>query len=215
MKNMIYKEFRLALHPTAIIFLALSAMLIIPNYPYYVTFFYTCLGIFFICLTGRENRDIFYMMLLPIRKCDIVRARVMMTVILQLLQMLIAVPFAILRQRMPIPGNQVGMDANIALFGLSLIMMGLFNLAFFTRYYRNPDQVGKAFVLGSTAIFLYMGVMETLTHIIPLFRDRLDTPDPQFLTEKLTVLAVGAVLYAALTFLGCRRSEKLFEKIDL
>lgn len=68
MKNMLYKEFKLAMHPTSVIFLSLSAMMLIPNYPYYMTFFYTTLAIFFIYLSGRENHDIFYTMTLPYEK---------------------------------------------------------------------------------------------------------------------------------------------------
>ncbi|MCI2055825.1 MAG: ABC-2 transporter permease [Oscillibacter sp.] len=214
MKNLLYKEFRLALHPTSIIFLTLSAMLIIPNYPYYVTFFYTCLGIFFICLTGRENQDLFYMMLLPVRKRDIVRARIGMSVCLQCLQALICVPFAILRQSFKMPGNQVGMDANIAFFGLAFLMMGLFNLAFFTRYYANPQKIGKSFAIGSTVIFVYMGIVEAMTHFVPFFLE-LDTPDPENLTKKLLVLAVGIAGYAVLTLTACKKSEKELEKLDL
>lgn len=48
MKKLLRKEVLLSMHPTAIIFLALSMMLIIPNYPYYVIFFYTGLAIFFL-----------------------------------------------------------------------------------------------------------------------------------------------------------------------
>ncbi len=58
MKNLLYKEFRLASHPAAFLFLGLAAMMMIPNYPLTVTFFYPCLGAFFICLNGRENRDV-------------------------------------------------------------------------------------------------------------------------------------------------------------
>ena len=215
MKPVLEKEFRLALHPTSLLFLGLSAMLLIPNYPYYVIFFYTCLGIFFICLTGRENQDLLYMMLLPIRKRDIVRGRIALAAILQLAQMLLAIPFAILRQKMSLPGNQVGMDANTALFGVSFLLLGLFNFFFFTRYYQDPKQVGKPFAVGSTVLFVCMGIAEALTHIVPFFRDCLDTPDPQHMGAKLAVLAVGAALYAALTVLGCRISEQSFEKLDL
>ena len=59
MKNLLLKEWRLALHPAALLFLCLSSMLLIPSYPYFVIFFYTCLGLFFICLSGRENKDIY------------------------------------------------------------------------------------------------------------------------------------------------------------
>lgn len=215
MRELLYKEYKLALHPTAVLFLGLSALLFIPNYPYYVTFFYTSLGLFFICLTGRENQDIFYMMLLPVRKRDIVRARFATAVTLELLQMLTAIPFAILRNNLISTGNLTGMDANIALFGLSFFMLGLFNWSFFTQYYRDPSKVGKAFMLGCTVEFVYMMVMETLTHIVPFFRDQLDTKDPHFLPQKLIVLAIGAALYLLLTLSACSRSEKIFETLDL
>lgn len=213
--KLIRKEFRLAMHPTNLIFLALSAMLIIPNYPYYVTFFYTSLGVFFVCLTGRENHDIEYSMSLPVRKRDLVRARIGFVVALQCLQVVAAIPFAVLRQSMQPVGNDVGMDANIAFFGLAFGMMALFNLLFFTRYYKAPDKVGSAFVISSIATFLYMGVAEALTHIVPFFRDQLDTPDTEHLPVKLCVLAAGVVVYAAATLLACRVSEKRFEALDL
>ena len=58
MNRLLQKELRLAMHPASVGFLLLSALLLIPNYPYYVTFFYTSLGVFFICLGGRENKDV-------------------------------------------------------------------------------------------------------------------------------------------------------------
>ena len=47
MKQLLYKEFRLVTHPLLPFFLLLSAMLLIPAYPFYVVFFYTTLGLFF------------------------------------------------------------------------------------------------------------------------------------------------------------------------
>ena len=46
MKALQSKEWRLAMSPVPLLFLALSGLVLIPNYPYYVTFFYTTLGIF-------------------------------------------------------------------------------------------------------------------------------------------------------------------------
>lgn len=39
MKALQYKEWKLAMSPVPFFFLALSGLLLIPNYPYYVTFF--------------------------------------------------------------------------------------------------------------------------------------------------------------------------------
>ena len=215
MKQLLYKEFRLAMHPTCPLFLALSAMLLIPNYPYLVVFFYTGLAIFFTCLSGRENNDILYTVTLPVRKEDAVKARFAFAVILQLLQLLIAVPFAALRQSFSLPGNQVGMDANIALFGLAFIMLGIFNLIFFTCYYKNPEKVGAAFLKACAGITIYMLLAETCTHAVPFVRDKLDTADGQFLSAKLIVLGAGALIYAGLTLLAWRKSAKSFLALDL
>ena len=215
MKNLIKKEFALAMHPTAPMFLALSAMLIIPNYPYYVVFFYTGLSIFFTCLSGRENNDIFYSMLLPASKRKIVAARFLYAVILEIMQIVVAVPFALLRQSMDIGGNAVGMDAGISLFALALLMLALFNVVFFGSYYKDVKKVGTSFAKASTAVFLFILIAETLTHIAPFFRDVLDTPDTEHVSEKLIVFASCALIYAAATFLSYKKAASDFEKQDI
>jgi hypothetical protein len=215
MKPLMKKELLLSMHPTAPIFLLLSSMLIIPNYPYYVVFFYTGLAVFFTCLSGRENHDVFYTLMLPVAKKDIVKARYAFVILLEAAQMIAAVPFAVIRQHMPLPGNQVGMDANIALFGFAFAMLGLFNFVFFSIYYRDVNEVGKAFVWSSTAVFLFITAAEACAHIVPFVRDRLDTADPQYLSEKLAVLGIGFVIGAALTWLAFRKSVRSFERLDL
>lgn len=68
MRQLLYKEFKLATHPTMYIFLLLSAMVLIPSYPYYVAFMYMCLAMFFTFLQGRETNDLFFTAMLPVRK---------------------------------------------------------------------------------------------------------------------------------------------------
>lgn len=215
MKELLKKEVLLSMHPTAPLFLALSAMLLIPNYPYYFIFFYTALAVFFICLNGRENNDVFYTMTLPVAKKDVVGARMTFVILLEIAQCLLAVPFAVVRQMMPIPGNQVGMDANIALFGVALILLGAFNLVFFTCYYRDVTKVGTAFLRGTIVMVSLILMSEVCAHAVPFVRDRLDTPDPEFLLEKLVLLAVGMALYLLFSFLAYKKAVRSFEKLDL
>ncbi len=215
MKRLLQKEVKLSMHPTMLIFLLFPVMLLIPSYPYYIVFFYLGLAVFFTCLSGRENQDILYMMGLPVEKQDVVGARMTFVVIAQLLSLFIAIPFAILRQKMPVGGNPVGMDANLTLFGLSLLLFGLFNLTFFPLYYKDVNKVGRAFIISSTAVFLYIAVAEALTHVLPLFRDVLDTPDPENLVPKLVTLAIGLFLFAAMTAIAGKISVKRFLAQDL
>lgn len=216
MKNLLYKEFRLVTHPTVYLFFALSSMLLIPNYPYYVTFFYCTLGIFFSCHGGRENNDIMYTISLPVEKAAIVRARIIFAVVVELIQFLLAAVFALLRSFIPGLGtNLAGMDANTALFGLAFVMIGVFNFVFFTAYYRDPNKVGKCFAKASVVLFIFIAAAETLTHILPFMKYRLDTPDPQFMTAKAAVLAIGVASYVMLTIWATKKAVRSFEGLDM
>ena len=66
MKLLIKKEWKLTVTPVPLLFLLLSALVLVPSYPYYVTFFYNALGIFLMLQAARENRDVYYMALLPL-----------------------------------------------------------------------------------------------------------------------------------------------------
>ena len=133
---------------------------------------------------------------------------------LGLAQLVIAVPFAVFSSRVSAE-NLVGMDANTAFFGFALVLYGVFNLVFFRNYYRAPGKVGKAFGWGCGALTLCMVVFEACAHTVPFVRDRLDTPDPAFLGEKLTLLAAGAALYVLLSALALRRAMHSFAALDL
>lgn len=214
-KNLLYKEFKLSLHPTSLIFFALTAMLLIPNYPYYVVFFYTCLGVFFMCLQGRENHDIFYSLLLPIEKKDLVKARMGAVVLVELAQVILAIPFMVLRGLMPLPGNQVGMDANWSLLGLSLVMLGLFNFVYFVYYYKHPQKVGTAFAWGSVVITLFMVISEAASHVVPFVAKVLDGPNAEHTLAKLLTLLIGLLIFALITYVAYRKSAHSFEALDL
>ena len=56
MKALLYKQLRLVCHPMTPVFCLFGIMVIIPNYPYTVIFFYVTLGLFFTFLNMREQR---------------------------------------------------------------------------------------------------------------------------------------------------------------
>lgn len=103
MKELLNKELKLVLHPTNILFIPLAFMLFIPNYPYLVIMFYTCLGVFFMCQFGRENNDVFFTMMLPVEKHKTVLARIISVSLLELLEIAVCVPIALLRAKIMTP----------------------------------------------------------------------------------------------------------------
>ena len=215
MTKLIRKEFALAMHPITPMMLLLSAMVMIPNYPYVVIFFYVSMAVFFTCLLGRENNDVVYSLNLPIEKSSIVKARFGFTVIVELAQLALMIPFAVLSAKVNPAGNQAGMDANVSLFAVGFIVYGLFNLVFFLSYYRDVSKVGGAFIKSSVLLFILAALDVVATYALPLVRDCLDTPDPEFMTQKLLFLALGAAVYAVLTLLAYKKSVKSFELQDI
>ena len=217
MKELLYKEFKLATHPTTYLFLALGALLLVPTYIYYIAFIYTCLAVFFVFLMGRENKDILYTVSLPVRKRDTVKARCLMVAAIELSQTLIGVPFAIIGIRIntnPL-GNVAGIEANMAFFGLVLIMYALFNLFFIPEFYKTATKVGLSLILPSIIVALYITVAEVVVQKIPYLKTHLDTTSPAMMLPQLAVLICGIILFMLALWWTYRKAAANFEKVDL
>ena len=126
MKALLRKEFTLSLFPLPYCFWLLAGLLLIPNYPYFVTFFYAALGVMFLFQYNRENRDLNYMMTLPITKGQMVKARVVQTAAIELGMLVACLPFMAVRGLYSFLNNQVGFEANLALLGLGAAQLGIF-----------------------------------------------------------------------------------------
>lgn len=217
MKALLFKEIKLALHPTTYLFMPIGAILMIPSYPYYVAFVYTCLGIFFIFLSARENKDIFFTASLPVRKSDVVKSRVFTVAIVELLQLAIGIPFAIIGIRINpnAAGNMVGIEANMAFFGLVLIMYALFNAIYLPLFYKTAVKVGTPLVFASIAVTIYVVTAELAVQMIPFLKTHLDTTDPTMAIYQFPILIAGMLIFALALWLTYRKSAANFEKVDL
>lgn len=215
MKQLLRKEFTLSFFPLPYCFLLLAGLLLIPNYPYLVTFFYTTLGIMFLFQYNRENHDIAYLMTLPVRKQEMVLSRLLQVVVIELLQIIVCIPFMAIRGLYAHLNNQVGFEANIALLGLGAVMLGLFNLVFLPGFYKNGYSLGVPFLKSSIVSAVYICLMEVLLRIVPYFARYCDSMAPGDQLRQIPVLAIGLAIYTLLTWLSWRVSVKRFVQLDL
>ena len=218
MKALLKKEFRLCLHPTALIFLAFAGFVFIPSYPYEVMFFFSGLSVFFICLTARENGDASFSCVLPVKKGDVARARIFMCVILQVALLALAACTTSVKQlcfSSQAQVNQAGFMANTAFLGGGAFILGLFDLIFFPLYWGAPEKVGVPFLLASIAEFILIAVFLICRHTVPFVRDVLNTPDPNAMSIKLAVFGAGLFFYVLAVWGAVRLSVKRFCRIDL
>lgn len=213
MFNLLYKELRLAAHPNLFIFTLLGALVIVPAYPYGMVFIFGCLGPYITFMYGRETNDIYYTTLLPVKKQDTVKAKCLLMVLSQMIQLLISLPFAVLRLQVLPNGNPAGIEANIAYYGFGLMIYAVFNVVLLTQFFKTAYKVGKAFLLAIIPATIGVLIMEVLAHI-PRF-EWIDSVTPDAMIQQLPILIIGVVIYVGSMLVAYRVASRRFEKVDL
>lgn len=216
MIKLLKKEIRLTAQPLSFIFVMFSLMAFIPGYPILCGAFFLCLGIFFSFQNAREQNDILYTALLPVKKSDAVISKYIFTIMLQCAYLLLsavftAVRMTVLSQVKPYTQNAM-MNANLAYLGYIFICFALFNLLFINGFFKTAYKLGRPFIIFGAAEFIFIGLAEALHHIKGC--EFLNTPNEKTGVQAL-ILLFGIAAYAAFTAVAISRSKKSFEKIDL
>ena len=214
MKTLLYKQLRLVCHPMTPLFCLFGVMVLIPNYPYTVIFFYVTLGLFFSFLNMREQKDIYYSALLPVPKRDTVKAGCLFVTLTELASLVLLALFSVLAVHLqPGKDNLVGLDPNITLLAAGLLIYAVFNAVFLPSFYANGYKVGTAYLKAVLPTAAVMAVCEALPHFPRL--TWLDELDPAAQLRQLPLLVGGILIYAGGMALTLRASEKVYEKVDL
>lgn len=213
MFNLLYKEWHLAVHSVVFMFMLIGALLLVPAYPYGMIFFFGCLGLYFTSQFARENSDAFYTATLPIKKRHVVKSKCLLFVSIELGQLIISIPFSIIRLWTLPDGNPVGIEANIAFFGFGLIVYAVYNFLYLTVLFQTAYHIGKSFVIAIIPTAAVIAIMEYAVHL-PSF-EWLDSLQKADLIKQLPILAVGIVIYIIGIIMTYRVASKRFEHVDL
>ena len=216
MKDLLYKDYKLFWHSYIFAYLIFSAFLLIPSWPYFIAFSYIIwIGFITAFFTGRSNQDVFFSVSLPVRKKDAVLARVSAIAALELLQIIAAVPFAVLNNAIYDNGNGAGMNVNFAFFGSIFIMYAIFNIIFLPGFYKTAYNVGKPMVLAIIAAFVFAALVNIAVLMVPVLKTNLNGLGTDHIASQLPALFIGIVLFVGLTWLAYKISANRFEKVDV
>lgn len=211
--NLLYKELRLAAHPNLYIFTMMGPLLLVPAYPYTMVFLFSCIGNFVNFMYVRETNDIYYTALLPIKKMDVVKSKMLVVVISQLALILISIPFAFLRLLFLSDGNPVGIEANVAYYGFGLMIFAVFNYLFLTGYFKTAYKFGLPFFIGAAAAAVIAVLAEGIVHIPQLAW--LDSVKMNDQIKQLPIVILGGILYGLAILIAYKKSVKRFAKVNL
>lgn len=217
MKNLLLKEFKLATLPLTYLFLLFALMTFIPGYPILCGAFFVCLGIFQSYQRNREDNDILYSVLLPVSKKDVVKAKYMSVVLLQVTAFAICTVCTVVRMTflsdVEIYTTNALMGANFVFLAFVLMIFATFNVIFVGGFFKTAYGIGKPFVTFIVVNFLIIGLAEILHHLPGL--GWLNVLDFSRFGEHFLILMIAMIVYVAFTVISCRVSQSRFEKIDL
>lgn len=217
MKNLLYKELRLATPLLTYLFLGFAVMAFLPGYPILCGAFFICLGLFQGYQYAREAGDIAYSLLLPVRKTDVVRAKYLAAVCLQMAAFVLFAAVTWVRMTfLPEAAVYVQnalMGANPVFLAFVLLLFAGFNGLFLGGFFKTAYGIGKPFLLFGIFAFLVIGAAEALHHLPGMAWT--NALDYSHFGRQTAVLLCAAALYAAVTVLSCRTAQKRFEQLDL
>ena len=216
MKKLLYKEMKLSANPLSYWFVAFSAMTMIPRYPILIGSFFICLGIFHTYQQIREYDDITYTVMLPAKKQDVVKAKYLFVLVIELTAFILCTLLTIIRMKVlgnaaPYAANQL-MNANAAYLGYVMIVFAAFNGIFLAGFFKTVYKMGKSFIIFCVASFVIVILGEILHHVPGL--ESLNDP-ANLSMPQAAVCAVGVAVFIICTLLSYQKSVKNFEVIDL
>ena len=216
MKKLLYKEMKLSANPLSYWFITFSAMTMIPRYPILVGSFFICLGIFYTYQQVREYDDITYTVMLPVRKKDVVSAKYLFVLFIELMAFVLCALLTIIRMKFlgnaaPYVTNPL-MNANAAYLGYLLAVFASFNGIFLAGFFKTAYKIGKPFILFCVvgSIIIFMG--EVLHHIPGL--ENLNDPANLSILQ-VAILAIGITVFMLCTWFSYKKALKDFEEINL
>ena len=199
------------------LFILFGLMFLIPGYPILCSVFFVTLGIFQSYQNARETNDILFSVLLPVEKKEVVKGKYLFTCFIELCSILLMIISVILR--MTVFAEDVAysknmlMNANLFALGVAFSIFGVFHIIFIRGFFKTAYKFAKPFGLYIMAVFLMIGMAETLHHIPGL--KVLNAFGFKYLDIQIGLFLIGLVMYVLLTMISYRSACKSFEKIDL
>ncbi|HIW31658.1 MAG TPA: ABC-2 transporter permease [Candidatus Paenibacillus intestinavium] len=217
MYNLLMKELKLGVSPIFYILPFLTgALMLIPGWLYFLVILYFC----FITIPNmfgvyKAQNDLMFTMMLPVTKNNIVKAKIGVVVILELLHIVIAVIFGMISTRLYPNLTYFFFEPTLGFWGLCFTMLAIFNIIFFSMYYKTAYKYGAATFTSVAAAIIFAGGAEWLgiqnSIVFDLFKG--SGVDNSLL--QISILIAGFVLFATFTIIAYNISIKQFKKVEI
>ena len=223
MKNLLYKEFKLSIHPLTYFFVGLMAMAALaPSFPSFVPLLYFGAAYTFLFIGMNKTtttNDLLYTCMLPIKREDVVKARVFSTTFLQLYDLVLVFSFfAINKFIFQVNSDpkdlgiiSLNLDQGFVLLGVYLICLSIYDLIYMPWFYKNGKSIIANMLVAVLTVMVVGGILTIVPYIF--FKDILSIKGGNIVLQ-LGFLLVSIGIWIASKVLVIKKSTKNLVKLD-
>ena len=223
MKNLLYKEFKLSIHPLTYFFVGLMAMAALaPSFPSFVPLLYFGAAYTFLFIGMNKTtttNDLLYTCMLPIKREDVVKARVFSTTFLQLYDLVLVFAFFAVNkfifQANSDPKDlgiiSLNLDQGFVLLGVYLICLSVYDLIYMPWFYKNGKSIIANMLVAVLSIMVLGGVLTIIPYIF--FKDMLSIKGGNIVLQ-LGFLLASIGIWIGSKVLVIKKSTKNLIKLD-
>ena len=223
MKNLLYKEFKLSIHPLTYFFVGLMAMAALaPSFPSFVPLLYFGAAYTFLFIGMNKTtttNDLLYTCMLPIKREDVVKARVFSTTFLQLYDLVLVFSFFAINkfifQANSDPKDlgiiSLNLDQGFVLLGVYLICLSIYDLIYMPWFYKNGKSIIANMLVAVLTVMVVGGILTIVPYIF--FKDILSIKGGNIILQ-LGFLLASIGIWIGSKVLVIKKSTKNLVKLD-
>jgi hypothetical protein len=215
--DLLYKELHLAVPWWMWLFLVFPVGLIagVPAWPYYIAVAYLFMVPMIIAQNDKASNDLLYSVMLPVRKADIVKARMVTLILFEVAGVAAAGVGGLIHAAVYAEDNVASMNPNLAFLGTLWVMFAIFNAIYLPGAYKRAYRMAWPLLGGSVIAVVVAALLNTAPLVVPAldraFNGRgLDNWGPQ-----LAVFAAGLAIWALTWIPAWRKAAANFERVNL
>lgn len=217
MYNLLLKDLRLGVNPwfLAMPFL-MGALMLIPGWLYFIVpmyfFWITVPNIF---AQYRAQNDFLFTSMMPVTKQDMVKARVSVIVILELMHLVAAMIYGWFTIRLYPNMDYHFFAPHLGFWGLCFVMLGIYNLFLFPMFYKTAYKYGPAQLVAITAAMAFAFVAQWAGIQSTYLSDHFNGSGSSHAAFHIAILAAGIVVFIAFTWIAYRISVRRFQQVEI
>ncbi|MBB6731497.1 ABC-2 transporter permease [Cohnella zeiphila] len=219
MYNLVIKDLKLGINRMFFVFPALLGLLmLIPSWIYFlVPMYFYWITVPNMFNNFKTQNDMMFTSMMPVTKKDMVKARVAVIVILEILHIGFAAIFGVIHDLVYANLN-IGYQffaPSMGFWGLCLVMMAIFNIILIPMYYKTAYKFSVPLILATAAAMIYAGIVQWVGIENKSMSDIFNVTIAEHIGLHASILAAGIVLFAAFTLTAYRIAVQRFLKVEL